>query len=176
MTTAVLRSTAIRTSTWIILASSPRATCRTMRAATGTSGRSRLALEVSAPSSCFLADPTGPVGSGKTALTLALCKRFRDRFNLAVLTNDIFTRCVRCHLSTSDGPREDQEYLIRNEVRFDELHQLCSRSDHRPAAARSSRSEPTCPGPLGPATHPLGGNGRMPSRGNPVRTLGFRPR
>ena len=33
----------------------------------------------------------GPVGSGKTALTLALCKRLRDRFNIAVVTNDIYT-------------------------------------------------------------------------------------
>ena len=34
----------------------------------------------------------GPVGSGKTALTLALCKELRDRFNLAVVTNDIYTK------------------------------------------------------------------------------------
>lgn len=34
----------------------------------------------------------GPVGSGKTALTLALCELLRDRFSLAVVTNDIFTR------------------------------------------------------------------------------------
>lgn len=66
-----------------------------------------------------------PVGSGKTALTLALCRRLRDKYNigeifltactrpylarpntksahnLAVVTNDIFTR-------------EDQEFLIKN--------------------------------------------------------------
>ncbi len=34
----------------------------------------------------------GPVGSGKTALTLALCKRLRDSYNLAVVTNDIYTK------------------------------------------------------------------------------------
>ncbi|MGH8331439.1 MAG: GTP-binding protein, partial [Pseudomonas sp.] len=34
----------------------------------------------------------GPVGSGKTALTLALCLALRDRYNLAVVTNDIYTR------------------------------------------------------------------------------------
>ena len=34
----------------------------------------------------------GPVGSGKTALTLALCRALRDRFNIAVVTNDIYTR------------------------------------------------------------------------------------
>ena len=48
----------------------------------------------------------GPVGSGKTALTLALCRHFRDRMNLGVVTNDIFTR-------------EDQEFLIRNDALAD---------------------------------------------------------
>ena len=33
----------------------------------------------------------GPVGSGKTALTLALCRELRERYNLAVVTNDIYT-------------------------------------------------------------------------------------
>jgi urease accessory protein len=42
----------------------------------------------------------GPVGSGKTALVEALCLRFRDRVDLAVITNDIYTR-------------EDAEFLIR---------------------------------------------------------------
>ncbi|KAH8114698.1 urease accessory protein UreG [Phellopilus nigrolimitatus] len=45
----------------------------------------------------------GPVGSGKTALTLALCRRLRNEFNIATVTNDIFTR-------------EDQEFLIRNQA------------------------------------------------------------
>jgi urease accessory protein len=31
----------------------------------------------------------GPVGSGKTALTLALCKALRDRYDIAAVTNDI---------------------------------------------------------------------------------------
>lgn len=43
----------------------------------------------------------GPVGSGKTALTDALCKYMRDDFNLAVITNDIYTR-------------EDAEFLTRS--------------------------------------------------------------
>ena len=34
----------------------------------------------------------GPVGSGKTALVDRLCKRMRDRFDLAVVTNDIYTQ------------------------------------------------------------------------------------
>ena len=34
----------------------------------------------------------GPVGSGKTALTLALCQALRNRYNIAVVTNDIYTQ------------------------------------------------------------------------------------
>ena len=43
----------------------------------------------------------GPVGSGKTALTDALCKRLRDKYSIAVVTNDIYTR-------------EDADFLIRS--------------------------------------------------------------
>lgn len=42
----------------------------------------------------------GPVGSGKTALVEALCRRLRDRLQLAVVTNDIFTQ-------------EDAQFLTR---------------------------------------------------------------
>jgi urease accessory protein len=42
----------------------------------------------------------GPVGSGKTALTEALCRRLRDTLDMAVITNDIYTR-------------EDAEFLVR---------------------------------------------------------------
>ena len=42
----------------------------------------------------------GPVGSGKTALVEGLCRRLRDRYSLAVVTNDIFTK-------------EDAEFLTR---------------------------------------------------------------
>jgi urease accessory protein len=45
----------------------------------------------------------GPVGSGKTALVLALCKALRDRHSLGVVTNDIFTK-------------EDAEFLTRNQA------------------------------------------------------------
>ena len=45
----------------------------------------------------------GPVGSGKTALTLSLCKALRDRYNIAVVTNDIYTE-------------EDAAFLVRNEA------------------------------------------------------------
>src|SRR5213079_2326879 len=43
----------------------------------------------------------GPVGSGKTALMDALCKRLRDRYEIAAITNDIYTRW-------------DAEYLVRS--------------------------------------------------------------
>src|SRR3954466_9719359 len=42
----------------------------------------------------------GPVGTGKTALMDALCKHFRDRYDIAAITNDIYTR-------------EDAEFLTR---------------------------------------------------------------
>ena len=45
----------------------------------------------------------GPVGSGKTALVEALCRKLRDRYSLAVVTNDIFTK-------------EDAEFLTRRGV------------------------------------------------------------
>ena len=45
----------------------------------------------------------GPVGSGKTALVDALCKRMRTDYRLGVITNDIFTR-------------EDMEFLVRSEA------------------------------------------------------------
>ncbi len=45
----------------------------------------------------------GPVGSGKTALLLQLCRALRERVHLGVVTNDIFTR-------------EDAEFLLRNEA------------------------------------------------------------
>ena len=43
----------------------------------------------------------GPVGSGKTALTLALCQALRDKINMAVVTNDIYTA-------------EDAKFLVRH--------------------------------------------------------------
>jgi urease accessory protein len=43
----------------------------------------------------------GPVGSGKTALVDSLCKRMRDRYQIAVVTNDIYTQ-------------EDAQFLLRS--------------------------------------------------------------
>lgn len=45
----------------------------------------------------------GPVGSGKTALVDALCKQMREKFEIAVVTNDIYTK-------------EDAKFLTRNET------------------------------------------------------------
>lgn len=45
----------------------------------------------------------GPVGSGKTALLDALCKRLRSQYQIAVVTNDIYTR-------------EDAEFLVRSQA------------------------------------------------------------
>ena len=45
----------------------------------------------------------GPVGSGKTALTLSLCRALRDKFDIAVVTNDIYTE-------------EDAQFLVRNQA------------------------------------------------------------
>ena len=45
----------------------------------------------------------GPVGSGKTALLDALCKAMRDTYDIAVVTNDIYTK-------------EDAQFLMRSEA------------------------------------------------------------
>ncbi|WP_062789035.1 urease accessory protein UreG [Aquitalea pelogenes] len=45
----------------------------------------------------------GPVGSGKTHLTWALCSTLRDIYNVAVVTNDIYTQ-------------EDAQFLVKNEA------------------------------------------------------------
>lgn len=42
--------------------------------------------------SCLRLGIGGPVGSGKTALTLRLCQNLRDTVNMAVVTNDIYTK------------------------------------------------------------------------------------
>lgn len=49
----------------------------------------------------------GPVGSGKTALVKTLCAHLKDKYNIAVITNDIYTR-------------EDQEFLQRHKALEDD--------------------------------------------------------
>lgn len=51
----------------------------------------------------FRVGVAGPVGSGKTALVDALCKALRDKYNIAVVTNDIYTQ-------------EDAQYLVRSQA------------------------------------------------------------
>ena len=50
----------------------------------------------------------GPVGSGKTALVEALCKHMRDDYNLAVVTNDIYTKEDALFLTRNDALAEDR--------------------------------------------------------------------
>jgi urease accessory protein len=57
--------------------------------------------EDSEVSTCVKIGVGGPVGSGKTALLDTLCKRLRGRYDVAVITNDIYTR-------------EDAEFLTRS--------------------------------------------------------------
>jgi urease accessory protein len=66
-----------------------------------TTSGTTLAREMLDPRGIFRIGVAGPVGSGKTACVLALCRELRDRVNLAVITNDIYTR-------------EDAEFLVRS--------------------------------------------------------------
>ncbi|MCF7361964.1 urease accessory protein UreG [Vibrio sp. A1-b2] len=52
---------------------------------------------------CLRVGVGGPVGSGKTALLRQLCSAMREHYNLAVVTNDIYTK-------------EDAEFLMRHEA------------------------------------------------------------
>jgi urease accessory protein len=67
----------------------------------------------------------GPVGSGKTALTLALCRALRDEFNIAVVTNDVYAQ-------------ENAQFLVRHEAIAPN-----ESSAWRPAAVRTRRSART---------------------------------
>lgn len=53
--------------------------------------------------SAYRVGVAGPVGSGKTALVDALCKTLRERYRLAVVTNDIYTK-------------EDAQFLVRSQA------------------------------------------------------------
>ncbi len=52
---------------------------------------------------CLRVGIGGPVGSGKTALLKNLCSELRNRYNMAVVTNDIYTK-------------EDAQFLLRHEA------------------------------------------------------------
>src|SRR4051812_31577956 len=69
----------------------------------------------------------GPVGSGKTALVLALCRALRDQLSLGVVTNDIFTR-------------EDAEFLVRHQALPPERIRAVETGGCPPAAIREDIS------------------------------------
>lgn len=52
---------------------------------------------------CLRVGVGGPVGSGKTALLRKLCKALKDHYNIAVVTNDIYTR-------------EDADFLLKHDA------------------------------------------------------------
>src|SRR5256884_8920843 len=93
----------------------------------------------------FAVGVRGPVGSGKTALVLALCPALRDRVSLGVVTNDIFTR-------------EDAEFLVRNEALPRERIRAVETGGCPHAAARGEIS----PNPLAPPQLVEGGHAEVP--------------
>ncbi|PIK40365.1 hypothetical protein BSL78_22792 [Apostichopus japonicus] len=66
-------------------------------------GRFRHYLNGAPPQRAFTVGIVGPVGSGKAALVLSLCKHLREKIGVCVVTNDIFTR-------------EDWEFFVRNKA------------------------------------------------------------
>ena len=52
---------------------------------------------------CLRVGVGGPVGSGKTALLRQLCKALKDHYDIAVVTNDIYTR-------------EDADFLLKHDA------------------------------------------------------------
>src|SRR5256885_9215780 len=78
----------------------------------------------------------GPVGSGKTALVEALCRRLQTDYDLAVITNDIYTR-------------EDAEFLTRRGVLTPERIVGVETGGGPPTAVREDAPrEPQATGPL----------------------------
>lgn len=60
-------------------------------------------LEMRSPMNTFRVGIAGPVGSGKTALLDSLCKSLRENYQIAVVTNDIYTQ-------------EDAQFLVRSQA------------------------------------------------------------
>ena len=67
----------------------------------------------------------GPVGSGKTALMDALCKRLRGTYEIAAITNDIYTKW-------------DAEYLVRSGALAPERIAVCGQPPVSTPTMRSS--------------------------------------
>src|SRR3954465_12546738 len=100
----------------------------------------------------------GPVGSGKTALAAALCRTLGAEYDLAVVTNDIYTT-------------EDAAFLRRNAVLPDHRSQAVQprrRPPRRPDRGRSDRVRPTT---RDPRRHH-----RQPRRRRAPRVTAPRPR
>jgi urease accessory protein len=81
----------------------PRAQPQAERAAPERAAQSAQSAQSAGPHGPLRVGIGGPVGSGKTALTLLLCRRLRERYEVAAVTNDIYTR-------------EDAEFLVRNDA------------------------------------------------------------
>ena len=79
------------------------------------------------PRGVFTVGIGGPVGSGKTALTLVLARALWPEINLAVITNDIYTK-------------EDAEFLIRHEATLGGLPGQPRGRSRRTALAREIQS------------------------------------
>lgn len=69
----------------------------------GHFNKRELALDRDFDRRAFTVGVGGPVGSGKTALMLQICRRLRDKMSIAAVTNDIFTK-------------EDGEFLTRHQA------------------------------------------------------------
>jgi urease accessory protein len=88
----------------------------------------------------------GPVGSGKTALTLALCQALRDKYDLCVVTNDIYTA-------------EDAQFLVQQRSAAARAHH--GRRDRRLPAYGDPRGRLDQPGGRGPADPPVPRRGAL---------------
>ena len=83
----------------------------------------------------------GPVGSGKTTLTAALCQRFRERYDICAITNDFYTK-------------EDAEILMRMQaLPLDRIMGVETGGCPHTAVARTARS-------ISPRSTPCAANSR----------------
>ena len=115
----------------------PRVRCPSSKAETGKNAHSQWALVGIAPNLAhppflktsaaervsFARSKTDveihrPVGSGKTALMLALCLALRDTYSIAAVTNDIFTRCVPPPFSSPPPPTKRRRRNPINTLSF----------------------------------------------------------
>ncbi len=84
----------------------------------------------------------GPVGSGKTTLTEKLCKALRDKYSVAVITNDIYTQEDALILARSQALSEDRIMGVETGMPAYGnprgcLHQSAGNCRNEPAVSRS---------------------------------------